>query len=105
MKPFRPLDIVFAAIASFFLGASIASGEELAPDALMKRISEDVIAGMRDDRDIRAGDAAKAAALIEAKILPYFDFQRITRLAMGSGWRQATPEQRDELKREFQTLL
>ncbi len=95
---------VFAAL-SFALAASVASGEDLAPDVLVQRISEDVIAAIRQDKDLRAGDPAKIAALVEVKILPHFDFQRITRLAMGSGWRQATPEQQDELRRQFQTLL
>jgi phospholipid transport system substrate-binding protein len=95
---------VFAAL-SFALTASLASGEDLAPDLLMKQISDDVIAAIKEDRDIRAGDSAKIASLVELKILPHFDFTRITRLAMGASWRQASAEQQDALRHEFQTLL
>jgi phospholipid transport system substrate-binding protein len=95
---------VFAAL-SFALAASLVPAEDLAPDLLMKQVSDDVIAAITQDKDIRAGDSAKIAALIELKILPHFDFKRITQLAMGAGWRQASAEQRDLLMREFQTLL
>jgi phospholipid transport system substrate-binding protein len=85
--------------------ARAATGDDLAPDVLIKRISDEVIATIKQDKDIRAGDEAKAAALIEAKIVPHFDFKRITQLAVGASWRQASAEQRDGLTREFQTLL
>ena len=79
--------------------------QELAPDVLVKRISEEVIASIRQDKGIQAGDAAKISTLVEAKILPHFDFRRTTRLAMGANWRHATPEQQEQLTREFRTLL
>jgi phospholipid transport system substrate-binding protein len=82
-----------------------AFGEETAPDALVKAISEDVIATIRRDKDIQSGDPAKIAALVETKILPHFDFAHTTRIAMGPNWRRATPEQQERITREFRELL
>lgn len=87
------------------LAAASALAQEQAPDALMKRVSEEVIAEIRKDKDIRAGDAAKIAALVEAKIVPHFDFRRITQIAMGAHWRRANPEQQERVTHEFKTLL
>jgi phospholipid transport system substrate-binding protein len=78
---------------------------ETAPDALIKGITSDVIAAIKQDKGIQAGNMAKIDALVEARILPYFDFQRATRTAMGFNWRQATPEQRSRLTAEFRALL
>ena len=82
-----------------------AFAQEVAPDALIKRVTADVLAAVRNDKDIRAGNAAKIDSLVEAKILPHFDFPRATRIAMGINWRRATPEQQLRLVREFRTLL
>lgn len=82
-----------------------ASAQGIAPDALIRRITADVLSSVRSDRDIRAGNAAKIGALVEAKVLPYFDFRRATRIAMGRNWRHATPAQQQRLVREFRTLL
>ena len=82
-----------------------AFAQEAAPDALVKRISDDVIATIRQDKEIQAGSAAKIRSLVEAKILPYFDAKRATQIALGAHWRRATPEQQDRLVREFRTLL
>jgi phospholipid transport system substrate-binding protein len=85
--------------------AAPAIGDKPAPDALVKAISDEVIATVRQDKDIQSGDPAKIAALVETKILPHFDFARTTRIAMGSNWRRATPEQQERLTREFRDLL
>lgn len=87
------------------LAAPASHAEDLAPDALVKTISTDVLAAMRDDKDIQAGNPKKIASLVEAKILPHFDFAHTTRIAMGVNWRRASPEQRELLVREFRTLL
>jgi phospholipid transport system substrate-binding protein len=71
----------------------------------MKNLSGEIIAEIRRDKALQAGDAAKIAALVEAKIVPHFDLRRITQLAVGPGWRRATPEQQDRLTQEFKTLL
>lgn len=89
----------------FIVAAPPALAQEEAPDALMRRISDEVIAEIRKDRDLRAGDGAKITALVDAKIVPHFDFRRITRIAMGASWRRANPEQQERVTREFQTLL
>ena len=87
------------------LAAPASPAEELAPDALVKNISLEVLAAIRQDADIRAGNPNKIASLVEAKILPHFDFAHTTRIAMGANWRRASPEQREQLIREFRTLL
>ncbi len=87
------------------LAAPVSAADELAPDALVKTISLEVIAAIRQDRDIQAGNPNKIASLVEAKILPHFDFAHPTRIAMGANWRRASPEQREQLVREFKTLL
>jgi phospholipid transport system substrate-binding protein len=87
------------------LAAPASPAEELAPDALVKTISLEVIAAIRQDKDIQAGNPNKIAGLVEAKILPHFDFAHTTRIAMGPNWRRANPEQREQLVREFKTLL
>jgi phospholipid transport system substrate-binding protein len=83
----------------------LAIAQAPAPDALMKRISAEVVASIREDKAIQAGDAARLGALVEAKILPHFDFRRTTQLALGANWRRASPQQQERLTREFRTLL
>jgi phospholipid transport system substrate-binding protein len=82
-----------------------ASAQEIAPDELLKRVTEEVVAAIRQDKVIQAGNASRIHALVEAKILPHFDFRRATQLALGAHWRAATPEQQERLAREFRTLL
>ncbi|HKX56149.1 MAG TPA: ABC transporter substrate-binding protein [Xanthomonadales bacterium] len=76
-----------------------------APDALVKRISSEVLETAKSDKDIQAGNQKKVMDLVETKILPYVDFQRMTSLAAGRYWREATPEQQKQLAAEFRTLL
>jgi phospholipid transport system substrate-binding protein len=94
-------------LAAFFLllAAPLALAEELGPDLLIRRISEEVLQSIREDAALRAGDPAKLAALVEAKVLPHFDFARATQTAMGQNWRHATPAQKEALTREFRALL
>ncbi|NMG45401.1 hypothetical protein GPA22_16925 [Aromatoleum toluvorans] len=79
--------------------------QESTPDALVKGVTEDVLTVLREDKALQSGDQRKAMTLIEEKIGPHFDFTRMTSLAVGQGWRQAGPEQREALTREFRTLL
>ena len=79
--------------------------DELAPDALVRKTTEEVLNIVRDDKDIRAGNVEKIVQLIEEKVAPHFDFPRMTRLAVGRPWREATPAQRETLIKEFRTLL
>jgi phospholipid transport system substrate-binding protein len=89
----------------FALAALPAFPQEAAPDALIRNVTEEVLVAIRQDKAIQAGDAKKIAALVDAKILPHFDFKRATQIAMGPAWRRATPEQQESLTREFKTLL
>lgn len=77
----------------------------VAPDALVKSVTEDVITIVRQDKAIQSGDTRKAVDLVETKVLPYFDFAHMTRLAVGKDWRQATPDQKTQLTQEFKALL
>ncbi|MES3022977.1 MAG: ABC transporter substrate-binding protein [Pseudomonadota bacterium] len=82
-----------------------ASASAETPDALVKRISLDVIESAKADKEIQAGNQKRVMDLVETKILPYVDFNRMTQLAAGRHWRSATPEQQKALAREFRTLL
>src|SRR6185436_9135781 len=82
---------------------AVAQGSE--PEALVKKITEDVLAAVKSDKDLAAGDKQKAIKLAEEKILPYVDFEEATRLAVGRGWKEATPEQRKKLVAEFRNML
>jgi phospholipid transport system substrate-binding protein len=83
----------------------VAQAQEPAPDVLVKSITEEVVAVLKQDKDIQAGNPKKIEELIEAKVLPHFNFIRMTRIAMARNWRLATPEQQKELTGEFKTLL
>lgn len=95
---------IFAA-ATFAFAAAGASAQAEAPDALIKRISTDVIETAKADKEIQAGNQQRVMSLVESKILPHVDFQRMTALAAGRFWRQATPAQQQQLAAEFKTLL
>src|SRR5215831_592733 len=98
------IHIVASALALLVLLASPALAQE-APDALVKRVAEDTLATIRNDKDIQAGNYAKIRQVMETKLVPNFDFPRMTALAMGRNWRSATPEQQKQLTDEFRTLL
>lgn len=86
------------------LSAQPATAQE-APDALVKRVADDVLATIRSDKDLQAGNQAKVKQLIETKLVPNFDFSRMTALAVGRNWRSASPEQQKQLTEQFRTLL
>jgi phospholipid transport system substrate-binding protein len=75
------------------------------PDVLVKNVTLEVVDLIARDKDIRSGDRAKLIGLIEAKVLPNFNFTSMTALAVGQNWRRATPEQKARLTGEFKTLL
>jgi len=76
-----------------------------APDVLVKRVAEDVLNTIRSDKDLQAGNQAKVKQLIETKLVPNFDFARMTALAVGRNWAGANPEQQKQLIDQFRTLL
>jgi len=87
------------------LAAPFSLAQDVAPDVMLKAVTSEVIAIIRQDKDIQAGDPAKVADLVETRILPLFDFTRMTRIAVARNWRLATPEQQKALTLEFKTLL
>jgi len=99
---------IAAAGAAFAQGAAatnVAPSASLAPDALILALSNEVLDAIKKDKSLLSGDVARLNALVDEKILPYVNFEKMTQLAVGRGWRQATPEQRQVLIREFRTLL
>jgi phospholipid transport system substrate-binding protein len=78
---------------------------QTAPDALVKSITLDVLGVVKQDKDIQAGNRSKIYGLVDAKVLPFFDFTRMTKLAVGRNWSSASPEQQKSLESEFRNLL
>ncbi|QJD90452.1 ABC transporter substrate-binding protein [Duganella dendranthematis] len=95
----------FIALATVALAFNAAHAADEAPDALVKRISSDVLNTAKSDKAIQAGDTKKVIDLVETKILPYVDFQRMTSLASGRFWRDASPDQQKALTEQFRQLL
>lgn len=77
----------------------------VAPDVLVKSTAEEVLTIVRADKDIQSGNTKKVVELAEAKVLPHFDFKRMTRLAVGKNWNMASDAQKESLVNEFRTLL
>lgn len=96
---------LFSLVLGLFLLSTSVFAQEDSPDALIKKVTDDVLTIVRQDKDIQSGNAKKAIELVEAKVIPHFNFQRMTSLAMGKDWNKATPEQKTLLTEEFKTLL
>jgi len=100
-------------IARAFLGLAFASlaapagaaGADTPPDVLVKNVTLEVVQIIKSDKEIQSGNRRKIVDLIEAKVLPHFDFSTMTATAVGLSWRKATPEQKERLTQEFKTLL
>ena len=88
-----------------FAAAGPARAADEAPDVMIKRLSEDVLGSIKSDKTLQSGDISKVIALVDSKIMPNVNFQRMTAAAVGPGWRQASPEQQQRLQEEFKTLL
>lgn len=86
------------------LGASFARAE-ISADELVKQTADDVLASIKNDKDIQAGNQQKIFALAEEKILPNFDFDRVCRMVLGKNWKSATPDQQAVFQKEFRSLL
>jgi phospholipid transport system substrate-binding protein len=76
-----------------------------APEALVKRVTDELLTIIKNDKAVQSGDMTKVAQLAEQKVLPHFDFERMTRLAVGKNWRDASDAQKKALQDEFRTLL
>ena len=93
-----------AAAACLGWAPAVLAADE-APDALVKRLSADVLETVKKDKSIKAGDVDKIMALVDKTILPHVNFRRMTAAAVGPSWRKATPEQQKRLQDEFKVLL
>ena len=97
---------MFRKILMFMLALMpVAALAQETPDALVKRIADEVLTVIRADKDVAAGNQQKVVALAEQKVLPHFDFTRMTRLAVGRNWSQANDAQKEALTKEFRTML
>src|SRR5688572_17129111 len=95
---------IFLALAAFLL-ITPALAQEDNPEALVKKMTDDVMTAIKSDKQLAAGDKQKALKLAEEKILPHVDFGEATRLAVGRAWNEASPEQRKRLVGEFRNML
>lgn len=95
---------LFPLLLFLFAGPGLAQ-QDLGPEELVKKVTEDVLAAIKTDKELAAGDKQKALKLAEEKILPLIDFEEATRLAVGRSWREATPEQKKKLVAEFRSML
>jgi phospholipid transport system substrate-binding protein len=95
----RKFIVMLAACVPLFAAA------QEAPDALVKRVTNEVLAIIKADKDLQGGSTRKVVELAEQKVLPHFDFSRMTRLAVGRNWAQASDPQKEALTKEFSTML
>ena len=99
----RLFAVLVVGTASLLAGTVRAADE--APDAFIKRLSTEVLDSIKADKSIQSGEVARIIALVDAKIMPNVNFQRMTASAVGPAWRQASPEQKKRLQEEFKILL
>lgn len=104
MKTMRILSR-WSPLIGVMLSAAVMAADYPPPDVVVKTTSEDVLRLVADDKDLRNGSTSKLVDLIETKVVPHFDMPRVTRLAVGKYWNDATPEQHKVLVDEFRTLL
>ena len=99
-------NLIRAAALGLALALAVsARAQDVPPDQLVKTVTLEVIDLIKSDKEIQAGNRAKLVQLIDAKVLPHFNFSAMTALAMGQGWNKANPEQKKRLTEEFRTLL
>jgi phospholipid transport system substrate-binding protein len=99
------LSALAAAVLASAPGLVWAQAATQTPDALVRSLSNEVLEAIRGDRSLQSGDIGRLNKLVDDKVLPYVNFEKMTQLAVGRGWRQASPEQRAALTREFRALL
>jgi phospholipid transport system substrate-binding protein len=98
-------EVKSALLLALALAAPLLPAQEVEPNALLQSATLDVIAAMQQERDQHGGQLNQVASLVETKVLPLFDFSRMTRIAVARNWRLATPEQQAALTAAFKTLL
>ena len=97
--------ILWTVFLSLLMIVPAASAQEDSPDAMIQGVTEEVLGIVRQDKEIQGGNTQRAIDLVEAKVLPHFNFQRMTALAVGRDWNKANAEQKKRLAEEFKTLL
>jgi phospholipid transport system substrate-binding protein len=100
--PMKLLPILLCALA---FAATAPARADTAPDELIRQVSTEVIDIVKSDKAIQAGDVSRIVTLVDTKVMPHVNFQRMTASAVGRNWRSATPEQQKRLQEEFKTLL
>lgn len=105
MKKLSQLIVSLCLSAGLALASSAFAQANEAPDQLIKRLSIEIIDSAKTDKEIRAGNRKRIDDMVEVKVLPHINFDRMTSLAVGKNWRAATPEQQKQLVAEFRTLL
>lgn len=95
----------FLAAAVFSMAAAGVHAQAKAPDALIKEVSVDVLDAVKSDKSIHSGNIGRVNALVDQKVMPHVDFERMTASAVGRYWREATPDQKKRLETEFKQLL
>lgn len=97
--------LVMASALALLANAGPARAADEAPDAFIKRITNETLDTIKADKSLRNGDVTKIIQLVDAKLMPHVNFRRMTALATGPAWRKATPEQQKRLQEEFKTML
>lgn len=104
-RPWQMLAAAVLLLGGLLFGANQARAELIAPDKLIGQVSSEVLSKIKADPKIQAGDFSRISTLVDETIMPHVNFERMTALAVGRGWRAATPEQRIGLIKEFRVLL
>ncbi len=97
--------LLLAGLGFALFASSAMANIEIAPDVLVKQTADDVLAIVKNDKEIQAGNQQRLFAVVEEKILPNFDFDRVCRMVLGKNWKSATPEQQALFQKEFRSLL
>ncbi|MGI9024740.1 MAG: MlaC/ttg2D family ABC transporter substrate-binding protein [Burkholderiaceae bacterium] len=106
LQKFRSVFLGLVAVAMLTVaGPASAQTQGLAPDALVKKLTEEVLATVKTDKDIQSGNINKIQSLVETTVLPYVNFQKMTASAVGRNWSTATPEQQKQITDQFRQLL
>ncbi len=104
MKLFLKFLVSASLLASSLISFGVAHAE-ITPDALVKQTADEVLTIIKNDKQIQAGNQQQLYSVVEAKILPNFDFERVCRMVLGKNWKTATPEQQVSFQKEFRSLL
>ncbi len=105
MRKYLPNTLLILLFSSLMLMGAAARADDVAPDELVRKNTNEILSAIKSDKDLQAGDPKKVEKLADEKILPYFNFAHMTQLAVGRSWRDATDAQKKALTDEFRRLL